>query len=105
MVGMGMTEPLPAETTGCSYRYYECDSTDRHTGYVSHGGVFYASQRAYQDWLEQLEKEMQAEASRRRNLGYLWKPDLTLKRKRFRVHAPATRFIPCWSARRWKSRT
>ncbi len=54
---------------------------------------------------EEEQKRRHAEECRKRNLGYLWRPFIFLHRLRFKVLAPFLRFIPCWSARRWRSRT
>ena len=52
---------------------------------------------------EELEKQAHAERIRRRNLGYLWQT------RRYsgpaRGRQLAVRFIPCWSTRRYGSRT
>ncbi len=49
-------------------------------------------------------KRAHAEKMRRRNLGYLWKRPI-LKRLQILLRYPLVLFLPCWSARRWRSLT
>lgn len=53
---------------------------------------------------EALRIQAHAEEMRRRNLSYLWQP-WSFKARRGAGAPLSVRFIPCWSARRYGSRT
>lgn len=95
----GQSEPTPYVP------YYGCTSGT--TIYVNYSN-YSSSTDMYRQFCQESEEEEKlrhAAEMRKRDLSYLWKPLLRLKRLRFQVVAPFTRFIPCWSANRWKSCT
>jgi hypothetical protein len=107
---MGMAEPSTGPSTViASYSSNDTSgaifgSTNSHVYYVSN---FTYSTIAYRN--EQKDEEDRklehARQMRKRNLGYLWREFHGLDRLRFQVRAPQVRFLTCWSARRWRSRT
>lgn len=79
-------------------------ATTSNVVYISNSSYSALSRQLYED-SEELEKQRYAAKMRKRNLGYLWRQPLGLRRLQFQVKAPASRFLPCWSSRRWRSRT
>ncbi len=90
----------PNDTTSSSFLY----SSNRTCGYYVVSNATYAAV-CYQEDDDEARKQEHARQMRKRNLGYLWREVHGIDRLRFHVHAPAQRFITCWSPRRWRSRT
>lgn len=82
--------------------YYQADSTVIYVSNCS-SDAYYFNRLQQED--DEERKRRHAEECRKRNMSYLWRPLLILHRLRFRVFAPFMRFMPCWSARRWRSVT
>lgn len=95
------TAGWPEDTTGTSSTVYNSNSAYQCcvSSNVSNAMACVAEED------EEAEKQRHAAEMRKRNLGYLWRGMPNAKCLRFQVHAPRIRFVPCWSARRWRSRT
>lgn len=89
----------------CSHRFtpnYEPDQKPSHSDavYSTFDRIAWVSSRA----AERLAKAEHARQMRKRNLGYLYRPNL-IPRLLFILRVPPVVFQPCWSARRWRSVT
>lgn len=111
MTGMAV-DPDPTWTNGATCYTSTMGYTNWNTTNVSNyshsfhfPGRYYEGLRLMAESEEEYEKLIHAIEMRKRNLGYLWQPFHGVKRLRFRVVAPRKIFQPCWSSRRFASRT